>query len=262
MKFSRSVIRGMAVATIASAAGVVQAACLVEAPGTVSSSMVCYYGLDQYPDIVMPNSTSARSDFLSRLVLGVGSEGFESMSQGDPHLPATTLPLSFPGSTGNITATLSGDGYVENVTGWGAFNTTPGGSNWWETATGKFDISFSKPISAFGFYGTDICDLSGTCLVTLTLTDINNVASTLKIPATGTQDGSLLFYGFVDTLKTYKSIVFGNASPAGDLFGFDDMVIGDLGQLQPPTPPVLPLPGTLALVSLSLLAVALVRRRT
>jgi hypothetical protein len=244
MQFSRFVIRGVSAATVA------MLGCAAQAAPTV------FFGEDPYPDVALTQSPLARSNFLARLVAGVGSEGFESKSFGD----VGPLALTFPGSAGNITATLNGDGQVENRLGVGTFNTTPGGSNWWETSNGSFDVTFSKPIAAFGFYGTDIGDGGGQ--VTLTLTDINDVSSVLSINSAGTQDGTQIFYGFVDTLKQYKSIVFGNTSAGGDLFGFDDMVIGDLGQLASPPGPSLPLPGTLALVSLSLLAVALVRRRT
>lgn len=216
-----------------------------------------FFGKNPLPfDSVSGAPLVARNNFLAELVAGVGSEGFEGKTFGD----GAPLGLSFPGSASSvITATLTGDGQVENRPGIGTFNTTPGGGNWWETTSGSFDIGFSTPVAAFGFYGTDIGDGGGQ--VVLTLTDINNIVTTMQIDSTGTGDGSLIFYGFIDTLKTYKSISFGNTSSGGDAFGFDDMVIGDLGQLASPPGPSLPLPGTLALLSLSLVALALVRRR-
>ena len=214
---------------------------------------IVYYNYDLFGPPATA-SAGARSDFLDQLILSVGSEGFETQTVGS----VGPLALTFPGSMGDITATLTGDGRVTDSSGAGDFNTTPGGGNWWQTDHGEFQIDFSKPIAAFGFYGTDIGDASGQ--VTLTLTDVNNMVTSLTIPnPTFSFDGSQLFYGFVDTANSYKSIAFGNTSAGGDNFGFDDMVIGDLGQLK--NPPVLGLPGTLALMSLALVAAASVRRR-
>jgi hypothetical protein len=224
--------------------------------GTAQAAPMVFFGQDKFPDFVLTKSPAARASFLSNLVVGVGSEGLETQSAGN----VGPLGLSFPGSSGSITATLTGDGTVVDTSGAGDFNTTPGGNNWWQTDHGDFTVSFSKPIAAFGFYATDVGDAASGGLVTLKLTDINNVVSTLMINSALGTDGTQLFYGFFDRLNTYKSIAFGNTSAGGDNFGFDDMVIGDFGQLKPVTP-VLPLPGTLALVSLGLLGVALVRRR-
>jgi hypothetical protein len=242
MKLALGLIRGLAALIAATAALAAQA------------TPTIYLGKEPNPaETVTGAPVLARSNFLAQLVAGVGSDGFEGTSWGD----VGPLALSFPGSVGSITATLNGDGQAENLPGIGTFNTTPGGNMWWETTSGSFDIGFSKPIAAFGFYGTDIGDQAGQ--IVLTLTDVNNLTSTLQINTTGLEDGSLLFYGFIDTLKTYTHIAFSNSSAGGDAFGFDDMVIGDLGQLL--VPPVLALPGTLALFGLALFGVAVARRR-
>ncbi|MEA2093731.1 MAG: VPLPA-CTERM sorting domain-containing protein [Pseudomonadota bacterium] len=63
------------------------------------------------------------------------------------------------------------------------------------------------------------------------------VVTNLIIPNTvNAPDGSLLFYGFTDTSNSYTSVVFGNTAAGTDSFGFDDMVIGDLGQVVVPVP--------------------------
>src|SRR5687768_8926972 len=59
-----------------------------------------------------PNALAARTDFLSNLSGGVGTENFESFANGADE----PLAISFPGSTGSITATLNGNGSVNNVT--------------------------------------------------------------------------------------------------------------------------------------------------
>ena len=50
-------------------------------------------------------------------------------------------------------------------------------------------------------------------------------------------DGSLIFLGFVDPSATYTSLTFRNTSPGADVFGFEDLVIGDRLQvvLEPST---------------------------
>ncbi len=216
-----------------------------------SAAPVVYFGENQFPG----NSTvgapvTARTSFLAGLS-GVGSESFESFSIG----AGTPLNIAFPGSTGNITATLTGQGAVNSGLSVGRFNTTSGGSQYWEVS-GVFDITFSSAISAFGFYGTDIGDFDGN--ITLALTDINNVVTNLVVPNTlNGADGSLLFYGFIDTANSYTKISFGNTAAGVDFFGFDDMVIGDREQVVVDVPE----PATLALVGLSLVGLAATRRR-
>lgn len=192
---------------------------------------------------------TARQEFLDTLQ-GVGSEGFEGFSVGT----ADFLTLTFPGSEGDITATLSPfeDGLSpriavrawipENPNGLqGRFNTTPDGAHVL-VVQGSFQIVFSSPISAFGFYGTDIGDFSATLDVELYGTDGVVDAITLVDAESPSDNGQLLFWGFVDDARTYSRIVFratqrGDGSPF-DVFGFDDMVIGDPAQagVTPPSP--------------------------
>ncbi len=84
----------------------------------------------------------------------------------------------------------------------------------------------------------------------MTLTDINNINTILTIPNTlgdnGSTSGSNLYFGFYDTSKTYKQIVFNSdsLSAGADVFGFDDMSVGALDQV---TPNATPLPAALPL---------------
>jgi hypothetical protein len=225
--------------------------------GSANAALVTFFGEDLNPGLTVPaggNAENARNAFLSNLV-GVGTETFEGFALGT----GTPLAISFPGSVGAITATISGNGLVENNAGgagsggnaFGRFNTTPGGSQYWE-ASSVFTIAFSAPISAFGFYATDIGDFNGQ----VTLQASNGVVTNLVIPNTVLgPDGSLLFYGFIDTVNSYTSIVFGNTAAGVDFFGFDDMIIGDRQQVRTPEP------FTGALLGAGLLGLALCRRR-
>jgi hypothetical protein len=211
-----------------------------------------YFGEDtSTAGVLGPNSAAARADFLSRLI-GVGNEDFEGFATGT----TSPLALSFPGSTGTLGATLTGTGQVDNENTFGnpgRFATS--GTQFWEVTTGSFRIEFADPIAAFGFNGIDIGDFV-TAQMTLELT--NGTTETLTVPHSlniGNSAQATLFFGFIDESNSYSSIEFTNAG-GGDLFAFDDMVIGDLEQIVPA-----PAPGTVALFGLGLLGLFGAARR-
>ena len=213
----------------------------------------------------------ARQSFLAALQ-GASTEDFEERSGSAP------LTLVFEGTAGDITAELSGNGDVRSSPGFGRFATS--GSRYFNVSGDGFTIEFDTPVAAFGFYGTDIGDFEGQ--VTLELTLESGETETLTVPnstpsSTGlTQqqlDGALLFYGILSPDVSFTQVVFGNTAAGVDVFGFDDLTVGDVGQIvgPPPTDPPpaegapLPVPSLnawgIGLMMLLFLGLAIVRFR-
>jgi len=230
----------------------------VLAAGTLPlfASTVNFFGEDVEtsgdPTTATPtNSNAARASFFSNL-MGVGTEGFESFATG------TTLPLTImfmgAGSATLIDPTNSSAIFSGNDGG-GRFPVS--GSQFLETGAGSgFTLTFSSPIAAFGFFGTDVGDFGGA--LSLGLTDASGNMSTLNVGNTlgsnASTSGSVLYFGFYDLTDTYKSITFNNAGSGGvDVFGFDDFSIGSRAQVTPE-------PGTILLIASGLLALSLIRR--
>jgi len=220
----------------------------VAAPA-VQASPVVFFGRDpgagEFARVPHPNADTARSGFLTNLT-GVGTENFEGFATGS----TSPITLNFPGAG---TATLNGASSIATVVSGtnGAGRYAISGQNFWETGSG-FGIAFSKPISAFGFYGVDIGDFSGQ--VTLTLSN----GTLLTVPTgVGLLGGGVVYYGFYDTAATFTSVTFGNTATGVDFFGFDDMTVGSLEQVRPSVPE----PSSLLLAGGGLAALLLARRR-
>lgn len=199
----------------------------------------------------IPNSLAAEALFLSNLSGGVGTEDFEGFDDGTP----ASLALTFPVSSGVITATLSGSGQINEISsgtnGAGRYPTS--GTKYWDTGE-IFSIAFSDPVSAFGFFGIDIGDFNGQVTVTTTTAGEPDVLFTIPNTTLGL-GGSVLFWGIIDPAASFTSITFGNTAAGTDFFGFDDMTIGDLQQVRVPEP------GTLAVFVLGLAGLAFFMRR-
>ncbi|WP_299724045.1 VPLPA-CTERM sorting domain-containing protein [uncultured Tateyamaria sp.] len=226
-------------------------------PGLAQAAPITFFGEDMGLVTSVPAggaAETARNNFVAALDPGVGTEDFEGFAQGT--LPP--LPLVFPVTSGNVTATLTGgSARVENgVPFAGRFATS--GSNWVEVdGGGGFNIAFTSAISAFGFYGTDIGDFGGT--LSLALTAVGGAVTNLVIPnSTNANDGGVLFFGFLDLTESYTNIAFSNSSGA-DFFGFDDMIVGDLAQIV--NPPAVPLPAAGWMLLAGLGGMGLMRRK-
>ena len=190
---------------------------------------VIYFGENQTPaNTVSGAPLTARNNFFAQLI-GNSIEDFEGLSTG-----STPSSLTFTGSSGNITATLTGSADIfTGISGAGRFPTS--GSNLLRSDA-TFGATFSTPISAFGFYGTDIGDFAGQLKITLVRAGGNE---TIDVPHTvgsgGAASGSLLFFGVIDTANPFTGVQF-STNTGADVFGFDDMTVGDVGQVQSAIP--------------------------
>ncbi len=187
----------------------------------------------------VPNADAARALFLANLEPGIGTEDFESFSNGD------TLPLNV--MLGSVTATLTGSGTIHDYDG-GIFAISP--TNHLATSPG-FTLTFDAPQVAFGFYGTDIGDFGGQ--LSLSFGGGGGVLVPHTIGAGGSTNGDAFFYGIIDTDNPFSSVEFLN-SDASDQFGFDNFTIGDVSQ-------VVPEPGSMALFGIGLVGLVGRRRR-
>jgi len=191
--------------------------------------------------------------------------------------------LTFPGANASqLSATLMGGSGVvaavpagQQTDGNGRYSVpSPSTVKYWDVAAGAvgapstFTVDFGQqPIAAFGFYGVDIGDFGGQLQLVLLL-EGEVEAATLTVPnnqgSGGSNDGSVLFYGFIADGATDQitSIRFQMTNFDGDedFFAFDNFVIAELAQVGPP-PTGVPAPGTLALLSGALLALGLTTRR-
>lgn len=220
-----------------------------------SAAPILYFGENLTPNGTVSGSPlTARNNFVGSLTSGVSTENFETGG----------LSLTFPGSTGNIGATLSGgNASVSNVADLGRFATS--GTRFVETESGSgFTIDFTDPISAFGFYGTDIGDFGNQLTLVLENGGTVELAFDHTVGSDGSTDGALAFFGFIDEDDAYTKIIFENQPLDTDVFGFDDMIIGDVGQIGTIIPPttVVPVPASLVMLLTALFGTAFAARRS
>jgi hypothetical protein len=223
-------------------------------PSPANAVATVFFGENLTPsEGVSGDPVTARNSFLATLSAGVNTEDFEGILAGSP-----PLPLSFTGSLGTINATLTGTGLLRDTPTVGTFATS--GSQFYDNDFNSFTIAFDTAIAAFGFYGTDIGDIEEALEITLDAglasERIFTVANTIDGPS-----GSLLFWGLVDTSNPFTTVTF--AESGDDLFGFDDLTIGDVGQVvNPPVNGAVPEPSTWAMMLLGFFGIGgLMRRR-
>lgn len=228
---------------------ILMALAIASAATSANAAVELFFGENLTPGgAVSGDPVTARDSFYDRL-LGTSVEDFESFFAG-----ATPANLTFAGSAGDITASFTGAGEVQGpFSGVGRFATS--GQRWYETSAG-LSINFSSEVAAFGFYGTDIGDFNGQLSVILTRA---GGTETLLVPHTlNAPDGSLLFFGIIDTANPFTAIEFGTTT-GQDFFGFDDLTIGDIRQVTPT--PGIPEPATWAMLIAGFGLVGLAARR-
>jgi hypothetical protein len=219
---------------------------------TPTLAQTIYFGENLSPGAAVSGAPlTARNNFAGQLT-GASTEDFSGFAAGSN--PPT---LTFTGSAGPINGTFTGStGQICVVNGCG------GAGRFATSAVAYFDVSstiglsFSTPIAAFGFYGTDIGDFNGQLILTLIRNGGTNTV--LNVPHTlNAANGSLLFFGVIDTANPFDAIQFSNTLSGTDFFGFDDMIVGDVRQVTGGIPE----PSTWAMLILGFGAVGATLRR-
>lgn len=236
------------------------------------------------------NSLDAYDAFLNALGgADVGVEDFESFTGINPFGQSATslsLDLEFERISPNVgtlsvEADLEGMGLVakldvsetdpakrDNEAGRYPVTQRFGGDQYLSTNFEQlaFTITFSEPIAAFGFFGTDFGDFNGEIELIINGDSSNKITipHPKTSPPTTTNSGgfvvenflnsNLLFFGLVGTNDmTISSVSFNNKGTGSfDRFGFDNLVVA--------TSPI-PEPSTLALFGLGTIGLAVGRLR-
>jgi hypothetical protein len=221
-----------------------------------SSLPVVHYGANTSGDAVKTvtgAALTARNAWLAAVSMS-GVCGFEANTVGTA-APGTAI--AFTGAMSGITATLTGNQYSSDHATVAAsttdafadsagslrWNTTSGGSKWYEW-TDEAVIQLSGPVTAVGFYVTDLGDQNATLRVTLRRTDGTGVSYYLpKAEALPGANSLLRFWGVTDevqftqvvlqtvyytdlTAGVYDNPVF-HVKGTPDVVGLDDLMIGD-----------------------------------
>lgn len=279
MKLQSQLNRIVVAAGLAFLAGGVWAAPVISAPVTDTSGQLS----------VNPNGlpAQARGAFEGTFVGGSKkTDGFSSyaLTPLNPNaVPPNTQSSVNMSSIGAELTTIGGGGRIVNSTtdaGNGRFDTTGGDTTgqWWLTGY-SFSLTFERDtVSAFGFYGTDFGDFSGSFEIELYRKATDTTAAATRSIATGGSSGGtmpanngannawLQFYSIFDDQDiAFERVVFRITQDPNltdpddyDFLGFDDFVVG---RYNASTGGTVPEPGSLALVGASLLGLAAARRR-
>lgn len=182
-----------------------------------------------------PQADAARAAFLARLVSGIATESFEGIAASPPSFEWRELTLGF----GATTARLSGLGLVMDSPAPSTANPVNGipsgvypisGTRAWLSAD-DFELAFTAPQVALGFYGVDIGDYTGRLVIDLVHAD----ATTTRLFASAGSSvagGAVQYFGVLSVDRPFVAVRFGNTAPSGyDGFAFDELTVADATQL-------------------------------
>lgn len=202
--------------------GFLTAACVVIAP----AAPLIFFGEDLNGNpasrIAFPNASAARASFAAQAA-GANTDSLEELPNG------LSVPFNLTFSSALKGMLTGGSGIIENFpSGTDSFGRFPtSGNQFLATDAAALTVTFNSPVTAFGFYGTDIGDFGGQ--LSLVFTFSGGGTSTVTVPhslgdRTGSpQDGSVLFFGYINTTNPFTAVQFLDSS-ASDTFGFDDPI--------------------------------------
>lgn len=216
------------------------------------------------------NATAAQTAFLGQLT-NVRTQTFESATLGSGTSAATDGLLSGgdplgvnqvgTGVSGSNLATGIVDSSSNNLPDeyFGRFNTTTSaGADKWLDFDGSINLVFGSPASGFGFFATDVGDFEGLLRLSISFVGGDSLVIDNIVPtATSPTNGSLLFFGILDSSRFLSSISISviQNNTLIEVIGLDDLVVGDLPSIEAPEP------GTLALFGFGLVGLGFARRR-
>lgn len=222
---------------------------------------------------LLPFSGAAEASFLAQLS-AYGTETFESFTT-----PAfTNVGLTFGAfGTGTLSSTTSDPNYGGRVrtqlygttnaqgrfaiSGDKYFETDPGAVNIPVAGAhgdvGDFTITFTNPVTAFGFYAIDVGDFEGALQVTFNL--LGGGTHVESFGNSSTPSG-VVYLGVTtdDLLHPFTSVTFSDTNAGEDFVGYDNLTIGTL---LPSEQSPLPEPGMLVIWGLGASAAGLIASR-
>ncbi|WP_420454639.1 Calx-beta domain-containing protein [Rubrivirga sp.] len=195
------------------------------------------------------DAAAARAAFDGRIRLpSVGVESFESPTftannTGDGSGYLATVPVSFQGSGNSpetsetIGGTFQGTGTQYSIRSDRKYGTFPAlGTQFLASTEGNIKVTFNEPVSAFGFYGTDIGEGS-TQKVRLDLYPVGATTPTATrvVDGISAPSGGILFFGFTDQATRYERVDITTLTsadgPSSEYFGFDSFITADVNQV-------------------------------
>jgi hypothetical protein len=227
--------------------------CIACVPSTLP---IIHYGANTAGDAaktVTGAALTARNSFVAALASS-GLCDFEANSLGSA--PAA-MALAFTGALSSVTATITCNQYdsthttvavstsdmIDNSGASARWNTTPSGSKWYEF-TDEVVIQLSAPVTAVGFYITDLGNQNATLRVTLRKADGTGISHYVPKGTSLPETASLLrFWGVTGetsftqiilqtvyyttlTVLEFENPVF-HVKGTPDMVGLDDLLIGN-----------------------------------